>query len=251
MVSQNPNVSVIIPCFNQGEFVDEAVNSVLSQSFQDFEIIIINDGSTAQNTINILNSYDMPKTKVIHTHNQGASAARNTGINESNGKYILPLDADDRIGSTYLEQSVNILDNNSNIGIVYCEAEYFGTKTGKWDLPEYNFPGILSSNCIFCSAFYRKSDWEKTSGYNSNMLYGWEDYDFWLSLIELGLNVYRIPEILFYYRQKLSSRDTDMTYEQKIYSFIKLFENHPNLYADYMPTYDQLISHYKELTAVK
>jgi len=246
----SPYVSVIIPCYNQGKYIDDAVNSVLNQTYQDFEIIIVNDGSQDQETINILNDYNKSKTRVIHVVNQGVALARNFGIKESKGKYILPLDADDKINCTYLEKAVNILEQNTSIGIVYCEAEYFGTKTGKWDLPEYNFPGILSSNCIFCSAFYRKSDWEKTTGYNSNMIHGWEDYDFWLSLIELGVEVYRIPEILFLYRQKTSSRDTDMTYVQKIYSFIKLFENHPGLYADYMQTYDQLISHYKELTAV-
>ena len=83
------------------------------------------------------------------------------------------------------ENNVQILDDNENMGIVYCEAELFGITSGKWDLPKYKFPNILFNNVIFCSAFFRKQDWEFVGGYKVIMKYGWEDYEFWLSLIEL------------------------------------------------------------------
>jgi hypothetical protein len=124
--SQNVQVSVVIPCYNQGQYIDEAVESVLAQSYQDFEIIIVNDGSNNADTIKILETYSKPKTRVIHTNNQGASIARNNGIKVSSGRYILPLDADDRIGSVYIEKAIEVLDKNENVGIVYCEAEFFG-----------------------------------------------------------------------------------------------------------------------------
>ncbi|MBM6618240.1 glycosyltransferase family 2 protein [Bacillus suaedaesalsae] len=224
-----PKVSVIIPCFNYGKYIDQAVKSVLNQTFQDFEIIIINDGSTDKYTNILLKQYKKPKTRVIFTENQGPSIARNIGIREAKGKYILPLDADDKIGRTYLEKAVDLLENNKNLGIVYCEAEFFGSRRGKWDLPEYSFETIILDNVIFNSAFFRKKDWEKVGGYNSNMIHGMEDYDFWLSLIELGVSVYRIPEVLFFYRIKAKSRSTNLV-NHNTEMFEQIFRNHQNLF---------------------
>ncbi len=226
-----PKVSVIIPCFNQGKFVDDAVESVLNQTFQNFEIIIINDGSSDTFTNNLLKNYKKPKTKVIHTSNQGVSSARNTAIAMARGKYILPLDADDKIANTYLEKAVKILDDNPKIGIVYCEAELFGIKNEKWSLPAYKFPKILTRNCIFVSGFFRKTDWQKTKGYSTEMKHGFEDWEFWLSLIELGVEIYRIPEILFYYRQTSNSRSTKMGKKREKQAIQNLFNFHPKLYA--------------------
>ncbi|WP_421658641.1 glycosyltransferase family 2 protein [Leptothermofonsia sp. ETS-13] len=230
MSQARPIVSVVMPCYNQGKYVDEAVGSVLNQTFQSFEIILINDGSTDEETNQILGNYQKPGVTVLHTENRGPAAARNTGIQYARGQYILPLDADDRIAPTYLEQAVRILDENPNVGIVYCEAEFFGEKTGKFDLPGFNFPGILLGNMIFNSSFYRKADWEKVGGYKNDFR-GWEDYDFWLSLIELGREVVRIPEVLYYYRQINSSRSNSMTRQSWIEDYTHLFRNHTELYS--------------------
>ena len=227
-----PKVSVIIPCYNQGEYIDYAVDSVLEQTFQDFEIIIVNDGSTDDFTNEKLKNYNKPKTKVIDTINLGLSAARNNGILASTGKYILPLDADDKIGNTYLEKAVRILDENNKIGILYCEAELFGEKSGKWDLPDYNFYEFLCENQIFCSAFFRRDDYNKTNGYNSSLIYGSEDWDFWLTLIENGVEVYRIPETLFYYRIRCNSMVRSIDADETKYSQNVIVRNHPALYVN-------------------
>lgn len=227
-----PRVSVIVPCYNHGQFLDEAVASVLAQTYVDYEIVIVNDGSTEEETVTLLQNYHQPKTRVIHTSNQGLAAARNKGIEESSGVYILPLDADDRICPTYMEKAVSVLDEKDDVGIVYCEAMFFGEKTGKWELPRYEFSQFLLTNLIFASAFFRKSDWAKTGGYNPNMIYGWEDYDFWLSLIELGREVYQIPEVLFHYRHRSDSMVNAIAREQQIYSSSQIFKNHRDLYTE-------------------
>lgn len=234
MSDNQPTVSVIIPCYNQGQYLDEAVNSVLNQTYQDFEIIIINDGSIELETLEIIKDYDKPKTNVIHTENQGVAKARNQGIQTAQGKYIFCLDADDKVGNTYLEQSVKLLEHNDNLGIVYCQAELFGEINQKWELLTYKFPQILLANVIFNAGFFRRIDWEKTGGYNPNMIYGWEDYDFWLSLIELGREVYCIPEVLFFYRQKSISKSTIMNQEQYLYSYCQIYQNHQQLYQKNM-----------------
>ncbi|HNX59960.1 MAG TPA: glycosyltransferase family A protein, partial [Spirochaetota bacterium] len=133
-----PKVSVIIPCYNQGIYVDEAVDSVLRQTFDDYEIIIVNDGSTDEITNEKLKSYCRPRTRVLTTENQGLAEARNTGIRNSSGVYILPLDADDVIAETYLEKAVAILDGNQKVGIVYSRAMLFGERSGEWRLPVYS-----------------------------------------------------------------------------------------------------------------
>ena len=223
-------VSIIIPCYNQGQYVDDAVSSCLAQTYDNIEIIIVNDGSTDKFTNDFLSKYQRPKTKVINKRNEGLAEARNTGINNATGKYILPLDADDKIAPTYVEKAVQIIEQDESVGIVYCLAEYFGVKQGLWRLKEYKFPDILNSNCIFCTALFRRSDWEKVGGYRKEMLYGWEDYEFWLSLIEKGVGVYRLPEVLFYYRQHNMSMATQIIGERQRFLFNKLFAFHGNLY---------------------
>ena len=231
MNADSPIVSVIMPCYNQGQYLDEAVESVLAQTYQNFEIIVINDGSTDAETIQILSHYDKPQVKIIHTENCGPSSARNTGIEHSCGQYILPVDADDRIGKGYLEKAVAILEANPRVGIVYSEAEFFGTITGKWELPDFQFPEILLGNGIFNSSLYRRVDWETVGGYQENMVHCWEDYDFWLSLIELGREVVRLPDIFYFYRQVPNSRDHQANREQRIQAHTQIYHNHTQLYS--------------------
>lgn len=226
-----PLVSVIIPCFNQGKYLQETVDSVLASIYENIEIIIVDDGSFQD--VEFLQKFSAPKTKVLHQENQGVAVARNNGIQISGGKYILPLDSDDKIAPTYIEKAVKILERDEKISIVYSEAEFFGTKKGKWEIEEYKFPDILWTNSIFCSAVYKKSDWQKVGGYKNEMDLGFEDWEFWLSLIEAGANVYKIPEVLFFYRQHKNTRSEVLTKTGgEIQMIKKLVKLHPALYAD-------------------
>jgi len=226
-----PQVTVIIPCYNQGQYVDDAVASVRAQTFQDYEIIIIDDGST-DDTRDLLKVYGEEKIRVLTTTNQGLASARNNGIKEALGKYILPLDADDTIYPSYIEKAVGLLNERVELGIVYCEAGLFGAVETTWRLPEFSLKEILLDNVIFCTAMFRKSDWEKVGGYDPGMIYGWEDYDFWLSLIERGRKVYQIPEILFSYRVTSDSMVRSKERWQKVAMFKRIFERHQKLFAD-------------------
>lgn len=225
-------VTVVIPCYNQGQFVEDAVASIRAQTFQDIEIIIVNDGSTDDYTRQLLQGYEKVQIQVLNTSNQGLASARNNGIRVAQGKYILPLDADDRIYPTYVEQAVRLLDTREGLGVVYCEAELFGAVETKWQLPKFSLSEMLLDNVIFCSALFRKSDWEAVGGYDPGMVYGWEDYDFWLSLIELGREVYQIPEILFSYRVASDSMVRSKERWQKVAMLKRIFERHEKLFAD-------------------
>lgn len=125
-------ISVIIPFYNHSEYLLDAVKSVVNSTYKNLEILVVNDGST-EKTPQEIQSMLMPFDNVIliNQENSGVCAARNNGIIKASGEYILPLDADDRIADTYIEKAVSILDQNPDIDIVYCEAEFFGTGQNK------------------------------------------------------------------------------------------------------------------------
>lgn len=229
-----PKVSIIIPCYNQGKYVAEAINSALRQTFKDIEIVCVNDGST-DNSVETIKSFENKYKNFIFLNNEenrGVIYSRNFAIKNCNGAYILPLDADDIIEPTYVEKAVKILDNNPNIGIVYCKAKIFGNYDKYWNLKPFNKSDILYENCIFCSALFRKSDFIKIGGYNNNMKYGCEDYDLWLSFIEQGLEVFQINEILFSYRQYDETSRTTISLKNKKEIWNNLIKNHINLYLN-------------------
>jgi len=227
-------VSVIVPCYNQAQFLPEALNSVLSQTYENWECIVVNDGSP-DNTEEIALEWCKKDSrfKYLNKENGGIATARNEGINSSRGIYILPLDADDKIGPKYVEKATHILNTKNEVGIVYCEAEYFGDKSGKWNLPEYSEDGMLTMNKIFCTALFRKSDYLETKGYNPNMVYGWEDWDFWLSLIENGKGVIKLPDVHFFYRYKSFDsmvNDLGSNLEKQKLSLNTIYMNHFDFY---------------------
>src|SRR5215469_1250130 len=119
-------VSVIVPCFNHGQFLAEAVGSVKDLNRDDVELFIVDDGSTDERTRKEMNALRDQGTNVISQENRGLAAARNAGISSSTAEYILPLDADNRLRSGYFDHGIRMLDANQEVGIVYGDAEYIG-----------------------------------------------------------------------------------------------------------------------------
>ena len=227
-------VSIIIPCYNQAGYVEEAVLSAINQTYQNIEIICVNDGSTDKTSEVIRMLVNKYKNIVFfdESENKGVVAARNFAIQACTGEYILPLDADDTIEPTYVEKAVKVLDENKNIGVVYCRAKIFGAEDKIWDLPAYSKESFLYGNVVFCTALFRKSDFVKAGGYKANMEHGWEDYDLWLSFVELGLDVYQIDEILFNYRKHHNESRTDSSNKNIHKIFKQIIKNHLDLYLD-------------------
>jgi len=228
----NPLVSVVIPYYNGAEFVNEAVSSALNQSYKNLEVILVDDGSTDKTSQKVFDNLQDSRLKKFRTLNQGLPSARNTAISLSFGKYILPLDCDDVISNTYVENAVHELELNDNVGIVYSHACFIGDVNQYWDLPEFEKISFLINNCIFCSALFRREDWKTVGGYKADMIYGLEDYDFWLSLIELDREVIRLPDIHFFYRKHGISMISNVNQERIHYSYLKIINRHKNLYNE-------------------
>lgn len=227
-----PKVSIIVPCFNQAEFLSETLESVLAQTYSDWECIIMNDGST-DNTESIALSFVNKdnRFKYYKQENQGLSATRNNAIKKSSGEYILPLDSDDKIGEEYIKIAVRMLDLNANIEVVYCRAELFGNKTGEWVLDDFS-PNIVYQNCVFCSALFRKKTFDLVGGYSTNLKYGYEDWDFWLKILDYKRDsiFYKINQVLFYYRIRGNSMLRSITPEQNLFLYKTICNSHKNLY---------------------
>lgn len=243
-------VSVIVPCYKQAGFLPETLEVILAQTYQNWECIVIDDGSP-DNTEEVAGEYVKKDSRIkyMRQENQGVSSARNNAIRQSLGKYILPLDADDLIAPTYLEEAVDYLENHPEVKVVYCQAEKFGAVNCKWDLSDYDFNKMLFENLLFCTALFRRSDYDKCGGYNENMKAGVEDWDFWLSLLGPDDKVYRIDKVLFYYRIKEVSRNTVAKDDDKMMALRRIiYNNHKEYYQEYV---QDIISYVRKCNAAQ
>jgi glycosyltransferase involved in cell wall biosynthesis len=199
----NTLVSIIIPCYNQARYLEEALQSVLDQTHQNWECFIVNDGST-DNSEEIAMQWCLKDTRIFYLkkENEGLSAARNSGIELAQAEFILPLDADDILGCNYITLALNEFELDETVKVVYCKGLKFGCEEGLLSLTPYSLYNLSLDNMIFASAMYRKKDWQRVGGYEVEMIYGWEDWEFWIAILKKGGNVKRIDEVCFYYRIK-------------------------------------------------
>ena len=227
-----PLVSVVVPCFKQSHFLSEALQSVLDQIYLNWECIIVNDGSP-DNTEEIAAAWlkKDKRYKYLYQDNLGVSSARNTGISHSNGEYILPLDADDRISPEYIHEAVEAFLKSPELTVVYCQAEKFGKESGRWDLAPFSLHTMSRKNIIFCSALYRKKDWERVGGYDPHMSKGIEDWEFWIALLKNGEKAKRLDFTGFYYRVTNNSRTAQVN-EDGIWEMYKYMTiKHPAFFV--------------------
>lgn len=201
--AQSPTVSVMIPYYNCKEYIVETIQSVLSQSHQNFEIIIVDDGSDPEHA-DYLKEFlaGKPAIRYAVQNNQGVAAARNHAARLAGGKYFLFLDSDDLILPDYIEKCLTVLENNPDCKLVYPLAEYFNAQEGLWNLPDYDgLESLLKGNRIPIISMHRAEDFVSLGGFDENLTTH-EDWDLWIRLLSNGGTVIRIPEVLFRYRKR-------------------------------------------------
>ena len=193
------NVSIIIPCYNHGKYLPEVLTN-LEPSNSIYEVIIINDGSTDAVTLQMLDAYREKDYTVVDQPNQGLSAARNTGIAHAKGEFVLLLDADNLILDGFIEKALRIFYSDSQVAVVYSDAEYFGSRQGRWNVGDFNLQRLMISNYIDACAMVRKSIFAELGGYDTEMKGGLEDWEMWLRIAFAGKKFRYIPEVGFRYR---------------------------------------------------
>jgi glycosyltransferase involved in cell wall biosynthesis len=204
--TQAPSISVIVTCYNDGDFLKECIESLANSSFKGFEIIIVDDCSTDPDTISHLNVLEKSGIKVLKKKaNTGVGDSRNMGIKASSTNYILTLDADDLIHPTYLEKAIQQLE--SGFSVVYCNVQHFGIINSTRIAPEFSLPLLLTGNFIASCSAFTKEIWTKTGGFDVNMEC-YEDWEYWINVAVNGGTFYHLNEVLFLYRRKSVSRNT-------------------------------------------
>lgn len=196
-----PRVSCIVTCFNLGQFLEELLASLRAQTFQDFDIVIVDDGSTDEETRRVLARVGA-RLRVVRTENRGLSAARNLGASLTSGEYVCALDADDVLMPELLERSVARLDADPSLSFVSHWLETFGDESWEWKPERCDFPALLEMNTVNGAALVRRSALESVGGWDETMRDGCEDWDLWITMVERGHRGEIIPEVLFRYRRR-------------------------------------------------
>lgn len=211
MNQTSPFISVVIPCYNDGSYLPETIAHLKKQTYRQFEIIIVNDGSTDAQTLKILNEIKDPQITVLHKQNGRMSSARNYGVQHAKGTLIAALDADDYFHPTFFQKAIAVLAAEEQTAVVSSYMQLFG-EFKKVSKPrggnENNF--LFSNQCPAC-AMVRKSCWDAVGGYDEKMVNGYEDWEFYIRITQQGWRVHVIPEILFYYRQTKKSTHKNFT----------------------------------------
>ena len=236
-----PLLSIVIPCFNDGDFIEEAVRSAINQNFEKKEVIVVNDGSDERTQV-VLQKVELKIDKLITQKNKGAGAARNTGIKAAQGKYILVLDSDDHFESSFCSKAIKIFETHSNVKIVISYAERIRNNKSLDILKPKNstIQDFLKYNAAFGSSMFLKESWVKVGGYDeTRIINGYEDWDFYIRQLKKGGVSYVIPEVLFRYRLKDESNSSRAN--KKKYDLLKyIYFKHKDLYIE---NYEDFVSH--------
>lgn len=226
-----PKVSIIVPCYNQEEYLEEALRSVLLQTFSNWECIIIDDGST-DNSKRIANNFLHidKRFKYYYQQNSGVIAARNFGISLSIGEFILPFDGDDMLHPEFIQKCLNLIESDRTIRVVYSNVEYIGDFSGQLVLKSFKYEDLLIRNLIVSTALHYKADAKRIGGYDENMKDGLEDWEYWISLLSDGGRAIKIDETLFYYRRRRGTRSDSYSLESEMRLRRYIFTKHEKIY---------------------
>jgi len=205
-----PLVSIIVPVYKNVHWLSETIDSILNQNYQNYEIIVVNDCSP-EDVKSVLKKYTNNNI-YYHEHlsNKGPATARNTGISNSNGEYILPLDSDDVIyGKDWLVDSINKIDESTIVTSKNYYCNELMVPTGEvWPNGNELWDNIIHKNVIMNSSMYPKSMWTKLGGYDENMPGTYEDWEFWIRAYKAGYKLTRLTGRYLHYRRHGSNIST-------------------------------------------
>ncbi len=195
----NAKFTVIIPCYNQGHFLPDALASLSACDAELFDVIIVDDGSTDPATLEYFTDIENSYT-IIHQHNKGLSGARNTGIRAAKTDWILLLDADNKIRPAFLKSSLELIERDPGVAVIYGDGMYFGEESGIRKQGPFNLQKQMLVNYIDACAMVRRDVFDVAGYYDEAMKHGWEDWEMWLRLAFRQYRFHYIDEVFFDYR---------------------------------------------------
>lgn len=239
-MEENILVSIVIPCYNDAQYIELCVTSALSQTYFNKEVIVVDDGSNVE-TKAVLQKLEPQITKLITQENLGQSVARNVGINASKGQYVLVLDSDDFFESTFVEKAIAVFLENQKTKIVTCFANLIFEKEKSYMYKPKGgtIVSFLCSNNALGSAMFKKEDWQITGGYDETMRQGFEDWEFYIRLLQKGGVAQVIEEPLYNYRKR-NNTTTQRANAVKYKLLLYLFQKHRELFKEHL---DDYVSH--------
>ncbi|NNC85156.1 MAG: glycosyltransferase [Bacteroidia bacterium] len=245
-------ISVIIPCYNQGHYLDEALYALRTSTNTIDDIIIVNDGSTDSTTIEILDSINESNIQVINQINGGLSNARNSGIKASKGKYILFLDADNKADTRYILEAIEIMERDDKTAVVYANPRFFGEHSLMRTVKDFEITELLNQNYIDACTVVRKEALDQIGGFDESMKLGYEDWETWINLHKHGWKFHHIDKFLFDYRVKDQSMVTNSNKpenREKIVSYV--CRKHIELYkSNIEQLIPKMVKNYAELESL-
>lgn len=231
---KTPLVSIIVPCFNCADTIVDAIASATNQKYPNKEVIIIDDGST-DGSFDLVTQHiaGQPNAKLLSQPNSGASKARNEGALHANGDFLMFLDGDDMLHADYVNECMAIYNLQPHLQIVYSNAQYFGTRKGKWRLPPFSIDAILFKNSIPIFPVIRASVFREVGMFDENLTYA-EDWELWIRILSrYGPKVHRLEQSLYYYRKSTSKASlTASRYNSNNWdeAFLYIYKKHYDLY---------------------
>lgn len=227
-------LSVVIPYYNLGKTLPETIDSIKETEYKKYEIIIVNDGSTDQESIDVLKQYENDeKIRIINIKNKGLANARNVGAEAAKGEFVAFIDADDKIDKTFYPKAINILHQYDNVSYVYSWVQYFEGSTAVWPTFNIHIPYLLCANMLAAYSVIRKNDFLNFGKNRIKMEYGMEDYDGWVSLAEHGCLGVSIPEKLNLYRVRKDSMSRQFNKKMRIYLYQISRDGHEKIFEKY------------------
>ena len=242
-------MSFVIPCCNDGRFIRDAIESVEKCPRDLYELIIVDDGSTDEQTIATMQELSECDYCIIHQSNLGLAAARNAGVSASSGEYILPLDSDNRIRPEFVIEAVKMLDENEETSIVHGDFQYFGLNDHLCKIESFDIRKMIHANYIDACALYRRDVWVACGGYDERMpVMGVEDWEFWLNAYSKGKKFFHLDMVAFDYASRADSmlQNTKLEENWRI-SEEYIYQKYAALVKEYYQEYHRWDYHGREL----
>jgi len=223
-----PEVSVILPCYNAHRFLAEAVESARAQTFRDIEVIVVDDGSTDPQTAEALSRLP-PDVRVLRQENRGLAGARNRGFEEAAGRFVVPLDCDDRIAPAFVEKALAAGGRDEEAFVfpwIAAFGEHEAVLKKRWNL----FEQLVANQLPYCMLIPRAL-WRRVGGYDETMRQGYEDWDFNLRLGLSGARAVSLAEPLFHYRVAVGGMLQTVAHARHGALWAAIRAKHPETYA--------------------